>query len=846
MQAAVLQLYDPDRSKAPLRDRPRPPPGRRSSARSSDCARDWMRAARRRLAHPHRRHHVAHAHSPARSNCARMLPECAPALVRAGAASAARREAMRLAFGRAARPALPAGGLRRGRQPRRRSARSRAASGHACARLGAAARRSRRRTGACVCMSPKASPSLTGTVAATRLPVRCLAHRRAGARDRRASSASMRGNQPELERAGSAHGSSARRANCARMQGNRCWRSGRICRPPCRRWRPSINEQLGNVGTTVWYSEPVAYRAGRNAGSLADLARDIDGGRVETLVILDCNPVYAAPGELRFAELLPRVRIRIHAGLHARRDRAACHWHLPLSHALESWSDARAVDGTATIIQPVVAPLYSVRTAHQIVDMLLGTDRSRRRRGRCARPGRKRSAATSSSAGGSRCMTALSPDTAAQPVAVTAQAGRAAGAATACAGDDVDVVFRPDPTHLGRPLRQHRVAAGAAEAADQDHLGQRDLRQPGLRRSARHLSTATASRSRSADRERARPGLDHAGPGGQHGRAVFSATAAATPGRVGDGIGYDAYAVRSGDDPWRAAGTLRRASGQQQLATTQLHHRMDGFDFVREVTADHPTVPASTEAAADTLSADWPSAGARLGHGDRSRSLHRLQCLRLRLQRREQRAGGRQGPGREGPRDAVAARRPLLHRRRRQSAQLLPAGAVHALREGAVRDGLPGARHRAFARRPQPDGLQPLHRHAHLLELLPLQGAPLQLVRLPRAGGFAERMRRTIPTSRCARAASWRNAPIAPAHRGRARRGRQGEPPDPRAARSSPPASRPVRPRRSCSAISTTRTRRSPSGGSSGRHYVLLEELGTRPRTTYLARWNDGRPTRSR
>ena len=132
-----------------------------------------------------------------------------------------------------------------------------------------------------------------------------------------------------------------------------------------------LNERLGNAGHTLWYSEPVAHVAD-NIGTLDELAADIDSGKVEALIVLDTNPVYAGPGGLRFAERLVRVPTTIHAGLHHDETAARCEWHLPLTHALESWSDGRAVDGTATIIQPVVSPLYSGRTVHQITDLLLG------------------------------------------------------------------------------------------------------------------------------------------------------------------------------------------------------------------------------------------------------------------------------------------------------------------------------------------------------------------------------------------------------------------------------------------------------------------------------------------
>ena len=132
-----------------------------------------------------------------------------------------------------------------------------------------------------------------------------------------------------------------------------------------------VNAQLGNLGATLWHGEEIAPRPD-NASSLADLMQDIDNGAVDTLIVLDANPAYAAPGELAFADHIGRVRETIHAGLHHDETAALCRWHVPLTHALESWSDARAVDGTTTIIQPVVAPFYSVRSVHQVMDMMLG------------------------------------------------------------------------------------------------------------------------------------------------------------------------------------------------------------------------------------------------------------------------------------------------------------------------------------------------------------------------------------------------------------------------------------------------------------------------------------------
>src|SRR6185437_3739712 len=92
--------------------------------------------------------------------------------------------------------------------------------------------------------------------------------------------------------------------------------------------------------------------------------------RVSTLFVLGANPVYQSPGDIDFASLYARVPLRVHAGVHVDETAARSNWHLPLPNALEDWSDARSPDGTATIIQPVVRPLYDSRSAHEILASL--------------------------------------------------------------------------------------------------------------------------------------------------------------------------------------------------------------------------------------------------------------------------------------------------------------------------------------------------------------------------------------------------------------------------------------------------------------------------------------------
>ena len=101
--------------------------------------------------------------------------------------------------------------------------------------------------------------------------------------------------------------------------------------------------------------------------SLAELATAMDGGQVEVLVILGGNPVFTAPADLKFAERLSKVGLVAYLGTHVDETAHLAHWNLPAAHALESWGDARAFDGTVTLMQPLVAPLYEGRSAHEVL-----------------------------------------------------------------------------------------------------------------------------------------------------------------------------------------------------------------------------------------------------------------------------------------------------------------------------------------------------------------------------------------------------------------------------------------------------------------------------------------------
>jgi len=135
-----------------------------------------------------------------------------------------------------------------------------------------------------------------------------------------------------------------------------------------------MNEALGNVGKTVSYSEPVDANPVNRGESLKALVDDIRGGKVDLLLILGGNPAYDAPPDYEFASALKSnaVATKIYLGSHRNETAELCQWHVPEAHYLESWSDARAYDGTVSIVQPLIEPLYGGKSAHELIAILAG------------------------------------------------------------------------------------------------------------------------------------------------------------------------------------------------------------------------------------------------------------------------------------------------------------------------------------------------------------------------------------------------------------------------------------------------------------------------------------------
>ncbi|MBX2999600.1 MAG: TAT-variant-translocated molybdopterin oxidoreductase [Caldilineaceae bacterium] len=352
----------------------------------------------------------------------------------------------------------------------------------------------------------------------------------------------------------------------------------------------AMNEILGNGGQTVIYTDPVVANPVNQIESLRELTTAMADGQVEILLILGGNPLFTALADLNFGEALAQVDFRVYLGLYADETSAHCQWHLPEAHYLEAWGDSRAYDGTTTIQQPLIEPLYSGRSALTVLDALLNeTPRSDFEIVEAYW-------AQQISADFNRFWQislhdGVVADTTLpmRNVTVRADIGNQLPAPVAAA--ELEINFRLDPT------------IGDGRFANNGWL--QELPKPLTKltwENAVLISPLTAQRLglTSGDRvEISYGGRTVQGPlwlmPGHCADAitVHLGYGRAQVGRVGNGAGFNAYALRNADAPWFDGGvTLRKVGTGHSFATTQHHHSMEGRNLIRVGTvaqfADEP------------------------------------------------------------------------------------------------------------------------------------------------------------------------------------------------------------------------------------------------------------------
>ena len=349
----------------------------------------------------------------------------------------------------------------------------------------------------------------------------------------------------------------------------------------------AINSQLGNIGKTVEYIEPLIGHDAGHVESLKALVQSMQTDEVETLLILGGNPVYSAPADLNFADALDKVPFRAHLALHRDETSQRCQWHIPMAHFLETWGDVRANDGTVSLIQPLIAPLYEGRDTTEILAYMLGEESA--------------TAFTAVQDYWSKQFDGEKFDTFWQeslhngvmaddqislkkpePVDVTLKVGFASeeGFEPPESTGNYTVLFRPDPhisdgdfanngwlQELPKPftkLTWDNAALISPHTAEE--LGVRDGEMVTLTHGKRTLDVAVLKLPGQPDDVITL----HLG----YGRTNV--------GRVGDGAGFDANKLRTSDSPWMLSGVKITPMGEKYLlAHTQHHFSMENRHLIR-------------------------------------------------------------------------------------------------------------------------------------------------------------------------------------------------------------------------------------------------------------------------
>jgi molybdopterin-containing oxidoreductase family iron-sulfur binding subunit len=375
------------------------------------------------------------------------------------------------------------------------------------------------------------------------------------------------------------------------------------------RWQPPsvhalahwINASLGNLGRTVEYFPPNG-EASLHVERLNELATAMRRGEVDTLLILGGNPVYSAPADLDLAAALAGVPFSAHLSVYEDETSAACQWHVPQAHFLEAWSDTRAADGTVSIVQPLVAPLYGGKTPQEIVAAVGGDAEAKpfeivrdHWSGWFAEQG---SAATAFDPWWQRALhEGLIDGSANEPVQASLRPELAAdlgATGSEPAEGEIVAAFRPDPSvwdgrfapnawlqELPRPFTKITWDNAAIIS----------------RGTARDRQLATGDLVELTVNERTARIPVWVVPEGQPDGVVglYVGYGRTRGGGVGTGVGVNVYPLRTSEALWFAPGSLRKVAGRHAFAVTQQHHFMEERHLVRHGTLaeyrEHPEHP---------------------------------------------------------------------------------------------------------------------------------------------------------------------------------------------------------------------------------------------------------------
>ncbi len=357
----------------------------------------------------------------------------------------------------------------------------------------------------------------------------------------------------------------------------------------------ALNQALGNVGTTMKLIPAVEAQPVDHIAQLAELTKEMEAGAVDTLVMIGVNPFYDAPADIAFASAMQtKVRLRVHHGDTYDETAFLSNWHINAAHYLESWGDVVAFDGTVTIMQPLIAPLYDGKTPQEVLNALMGMGgrpvydivrehwmatvksptpaefdvfwQKALNDGKVTMP-----AAAAPAAAAPAAVAAAAPP-AAPPAASTVNPALFAQAPAAAGGDAIEIAFRPDPCVWDGSLANNGWLQELPKPLTK--LTWDNAALMGIRTAERFgLSDSAVVELTLEGRKVSAPVRILAGhpEGCVTLHLGFGRTRA---GSVGNGVGANAYALRTSSALWNASGLELRATGEtHELAVTE-HHNM--------------------------------------------------------------------------------------------------------------------------------------------------------------------------------------------------------------------------------------------------------------------------------
>jgi molybdopterin-containing oxidoreductase family iron-sulfur binding subunit len=336
----------------------------------------------------------------------------------------------------------------------------------------------------------------------------------------------------------------------------------------------SMNALLGNVGKTVLYTEPVEANPVDQVASLYDLVKDLDSGTVDLLLILGGNPVYDAPVELGFRDRLKKAALRVHLSLHEDETSEFCHWHLPMTHYLEAWSDCRANDGTVTIMQPLIAPLYAGKSEHEVLAMLTSQPE---------RPGYDivKSYWNSQHTGADfetwwrkAVHDGVMPNTALPVKTVAVRAGWAASLPKPADRQGLEIVFRPDPAVYDGRFANNGWLQEFPRPITQITWDNAAFMSPATAHEKGVLTSDLIELEYRGYKMRAPVSIQ---PGHADGSVTVHLGYGRTrAGHVGTRIGFNAYGMRTSTALWQDFGlNVRKVGSDYLLVSIQDYHALD-------------------------------------------------------------------------------------------------------------------------------------------------------------------------------------------------------------------------------------------------------------------------------